>query len=134
MSLSNHLDRMQQACASVTQQHSGPLVRLFCSGLLALQEYSADYDRVVDDQNPFYKEFIQCSQQEAIDLDEIFGLFECMVIFIRMRQMASPHITLSTNEQQVLEYFETCGEWTDSDNSMVCRWYWQRLPAKHCDH
>ena len=134
MSLSDHLDRMQQACASVTQQHRGPLVRLFCSGLLALQEYRADYDRIVDDQNPFYKEFTLSSKQDDISVDEIFSLFECLVLFIRMRQMASPHITLSTNEQQVLEYFETCGEWTDSDDSMVCRWYWQRLPAARCTH
>ena len=134
MSLSDHLDRMQQACASVTQQHSGPLVRLFCSGLLALQEYSADYDQVVDDQNPFYKEFIQCSQQDAIGLDEIFGLFECMVIFIRMRQMASPHSALSNKEQRVLDYFESSEEWTGQDDTMVYQWYWKLLPAKRCDH
>ena len=134
MSLSNHLARMQQACASVTQQHSGPLVRLFCSGLLALQEYRADYDLIVDDQNPFYQEFTTCSQQDAIGVDELFCMFECLVIFIRMRQMASPHITLSPSEQSVLDYFETCGEWTDHDDTLVCQWYWKRLPKKCCDH
>ena len=134
MSLSDHLDRIQQVCAKATQQHNGPFENIFRSGLLAIQEYRADYDLIVDDQNPFYQEFTTCSQQDAIGIDEMFSLFECLVIFIRMRQMASPHITLSPSEQSVLDYFETCGEWTDHDDTLVCQWYWKRLPKKCCDH
>ena len=134
MSLSDHLDRIQQVCAKATQQHNWPLENIFRSGLLAIQEYQSDYDLIVDDQNPFYQEFTHCSQQDAISADEMFSLFECMVIFIRMRQMASPHIALSPSEQAVLDYFETCGEWTDHDDTMVCQWYWKRLPKKCCDH
>ena len=134
MSLSDHLDRIQQVCAKATQQHNGPFENIFRSGLLAIQEYRADYDLIVDDQNPFYQEFTTCSQQDAIGVDEMFSLFECLVIFIRMRQMASPHTKLSPSEQGVLDYFETCGEWTDRDETLVCQWYWKRLPKKCCDH
>ena len=134
MSLSDHLDRIQQVCAQATQQHNWPLENIFRSGLLALQEYRAEYDSIVDDKNPFYQEFTHCSQQDAIGVDELFSLFECLVIFIRMRQMANPHIALSASEQQVLEYFETCGEWTDCDDTVVSQWYWKQLPKKCRNH
>ena len=134
MSLSDHLDKIQCICAKATQQHNWPLENIFRSGLTALREYCSDYDQIVDDQNPFYKEFTFCSQQDSVSVDELFSLFECLVIFIRMRQMAKPHLPLSTTEQQVLHYFETCGEWTACDNTMVCQWYWQHLPQKCCNH
>lgn len=134
MSLSDHLDKIQHVCAKAAQRYNWPLESIFRSGLTALCEHQSDYDKIVDDQNPFYKEFTFCSQQDAISVDELFSLFECLVIFIRMRQMANPHTALSTTEQQVLDYFENCGEWTACDDTMVCQWYWKRLPHKSCNH
>ena len=49
MSLSDHLDRIQQVCAKATQQHNGPFENIFRSGLLANQEYRAGYDLIVDE-------------------------------------------------------------------------------------
>ena len=134
MSLSDHLDKIQQVLDTATQQHNWPLKNVFCSGLRAIQASSSDYDQIVDDQNPFYKEFTLCSQQDVISADELFSLFECMVIFIRMRQIAKPNIALSNTEKNVLHFFETCGEWTACDDTMVCQWYWKRLPGKCSKH
>ena len=61
-------------------------------------------------------------------------MFECIVIFIRMRQMAKPHTALSATEQEVLEYFETSDEWQDSDDTLVSQWYWKHLPEKCRNH
>lgn len=134
MSLSDHVDRIQQVCATATQQHNWPLKNIFCSGLRAIQDSRSVYDLIVDDQNPFYQEFTLCSQQDAISTDELFSLFECMVIFIRMRQMTKPHMALSDTEKSVLHFFETCGEWTACDETMVCQWYWKHLPQECCNH
>lgn len=134
MSLSDHLDRIQQACEQAAQQHNWSLEDIFYSGLLALKEHRAEYDTIVDDKNPFYQEFASCSQEDALGVDELFSLFECMVIFIRMRQMATPRMALSATEQEVLEYFETSGEWTDGDDTVVSQWYWKRLPEKCRNH
>ena len=134
MSLSDHLDRIQQICRQAAHQQNWSLENIFCSGLLALKEHRAEYDTIIDDKNPFYKEFTSCSQQDALGVDELFCMFECIVIFIRMRQMAKPHTALSATEQEVLEYFETSDEWQDSDDTMVSQWYWKHLPEKCSNH
>ena len=134
MPLSDHLDRIQQICGQAAQQQNWSLENIFCSGLLALKEHRAEYDTIVDDKNPFYQEFTSCSQQDALGIDELFSLFECLVIFIRMRQMAKPQTALSATEQGVLEYFETSGEWTDDDDTVVCQWYWKHLPESSRNH
>ena len=134
MSISDQLDRIQHVCAQAKQQHNWPLENIFCSGLLALKEHRAEYDTIVDDKNPFYREFTNCSQQDALGVDELFCMFECIVIFIRMRQMAKPHTALSATEQEVLEYFEASDEWQDSDDTMVSQWYWKHLPEKCRNH
>ena len=134
MSLSDHLDRIQQICRQAAHQQNWSLENIFCSALLALKEHRAEYDTIIDDKNPFYKEFTSCSQQDALGVDELFCMFECIVIFIRMRQMAKPHTALSATEQEVLEYFEASDEWQDSDDTMVSQWYWKHLPEKCCNH
>lgn len=134
MSLSDHLDRIHQVCGQIAEQHNWSLEDIFCSGLLALKENCAEYDTLVDEKNPFYLEFSSCSQQESLGIDDLFSLFECLVIFIRMRQMANPHTALSDTEQEVLEYFETSGEWIDGDDTLVSQWYWKHLPEKCCNH
>ena len=134
MPISDHLDHLQRVCAKAVQQHSWPLEKIFRSGLMSIREYSADYDTLIDDSNPFYQEFTQCSQQEAISEDDLFSLFECLVIFIRMRQMVAPDLRLSAKEQSVLEYFETCGEWTACDETVVSQWYWKHLPETSRHH
>ena len=134
MSLSDHLDRIQQICRQAAHQQNWSLENIFCSALLALKEHRAEYDTIIDDKNPFYKEFTSCSQQDALGVDELFCMFECIVIFIRMRQMAKPHTALSATEQEVLEYFETSDEWLDSDDTLVSQWYWKHLPEKCCNH
>ena len=134
MSLSDHLDRIQQICRQVAHQQNWSLENIFCSALLALKEHRAEYDTIIDDKNPFYKEFTSCSQQDALGVDELFCMFECIVIFIRMRQMAKPHTALSATEQEVLEYFETSDEWLDSDDTLVSQWYWKHLPEKCRSH
>ena len=134
MSLSDHLDRIQQICRQVAHQQNWSLENIFCSGLLALKEHRAEYDTIIDDKNPFYKEFTSCSQQDALGVDELFCMFECIVIFIRMRQMAKPHTALSATEREVLEYFETSDEWLDSDDTLVSQWYWKHLPEKCRSH
>ena len=134
MPLSDHLELMQRLCAKVREGHERPFEKLFRSGLMSIREFSADYDDIVDEQNPFYQEFAKYLHQDALETEDLFSLFECMVIFIRMRQMARSGIELSVREQNVLDYFESCGEWASRDNTLVSNWYWKQLPAKQRSH
>ena len=134
MPLSDHLELMQRLCAKVREGHERPFEKLFRSGRMSIREFSADYDAIVDEQNPFYQEFAKYLHQDALETEDLFSLFECMVIFIRMRQMARPELKLSPREQGILDYFESCGEWASRDNTLVCNWYWKQLPGTHCGH
>ena len=134
MPLSDHFELMHRVCAKVRQQNDWPLESYFRSGLVSLKEFSAEYDSIVDEKNPFYQEFTKYLNQDALETDDLFSLFECLVIFIRMRQMARSGIELSVREQNVLDYFESCGEWASRDNTLVSNWYWKQLPAKQRSH
>ena len=134
MPLSDHLELMQRLCAKAGQDHECPIETHFRAGLMSLKEFSTDYDAIVDEHNPFYQEFTKYLNQDALETDDLFSLFECLVIFIRMRQMACSGIELSVREQNVLDYFESCGEWASRDNTLVSNWYWKQLPAKQRSH
>ena len=134
MPLSDHLELMQRLCAKAGQDHKCPFEKHFRSGFMSLKEFSTDYDSIVDEHNPFYQEFTKYLNQDALETDDLFSLFECLVIFIRMRQMARSGIELSVREQNVLDYFESCGEWASRDNTLVSNWYWKQLPAKQRSH
>ena len=105
MPLSDHLELMQRLCAKAGQDHECPFEKHFRSGIMSLKEFSTDYDAIVDEHNPFYQEFTKYLKQDALETDDLFSLFECLVIFIRMRQMARSGLELSLREQSVLDYF-----------------------------
>jgi len=126
MPLSNYFDRMKRLCVEAGPKN-WPLKKYFRSGLASLKENSADYDSILKDDNPFFQEFTHCLKQESISDEDWFSLFECVVIFIRMRQASASK--LSQPEQDVLHYFETCGEWNPHDDTIVSHWYWGRIPA-----
>ncbi|WP_298995474.1 hypothetical protein [uncultured Desulfovibrio sp.] len=134
MPLSDHLELMQRLCAKAGQGHECPFEKHFLSGIMSLKEFSTDYDAIVDEHNPFYQEFTKYLNQDALETDDLFSLFECLVIFIRMRQMARSGLELSPKEQSVLDYFESCGEWASRDNTLVSNWYWKQLPGKQRSH
>ncbi len=134
MPLSDHLELMQRLCAKAGQDHKCPFEKHFRSGFMSLKEFSTDYDAIVDEHNPFYQEFTKYLNQETLETDDLFSLFECLVIFIRMRQMTRPGVELSLREHSVLDYFESCGEWASRDNTLVSNWYWKQLPAKQRSH
>lgn len=134
MPLSDHLELMQRLCAKAGQDHECLFEKHFRSGIMSLKEFSTDYDAIVDEHNPFYQEFTKYLKQDALETDDLFSLFECLVIFIRMRQMARSGLELSLREQSVLDYFESCGEWASRDDTLVSNWYWKQLPDKQRNH
>lgn len=81
MPLSDHLELMQRLCAKAGQNHECPFEKHFRSGIMSLKEFSTDYDAIVDEHNPFYQEFTKYLKQDALETDDLFSLFECLVIF-----------------------------------------------------
>ncbi len=131
MPLSSHHTAMERLYTASTAQASPlPTRRLFSQGLKYLLEHSASFDTCVGEDNPFYQEFIM-RLQNGISMDEdCFGLFECLAIFFRIRQIVEKGRGLSEVESQVLHYFETCGEWEPQDSTVVSHWYWWRIPSQ----
>lgn len=130
MHLSTCVDQIQDILLTSPSHGLGdwPLAGLFRTGLKTIQKHRGDYDAIIDDHNPFLQEFSHYAQCGVQDDGDWFSLFECMVIFIRMRQMARRHGKLSPEERAILEYFEGCEEWRPQDDKLVCSWYWHRIP------
>ena len=130
MPLSTYRDNMAQLySARVAHASSEPIHLLFCQGLKFLMEYSADFDRCVPEENPFYQEFIKLLETGIVSDEDCFSLFECLAIFFRLRQQKSPERAPSDIERQILRHFEHCGEWQPQDNTLVSLWYWWRIPS-----
>lgn len=127
MSPSDTVARIRVLCDSMNFQERPDLMPALMAGLQAMQERGPSYDALLDEGNPFFREFLAYSSRTSLSGDDCFGLFECLAIFVRMRQMA--HQELSKAEINVLEYFESCGEWDEQDGSMVSRCYWGCLPV-----
>ena len=100
---------------------------LFCRSLRYLIEHAEEFDGCVPEDNIFYKEFAELLAKGFSTEEECFSLFECMVIFFRLRQCAGKG-EASPVERDVLAHFEQCGEWRRDDETLVCEWYWRRIP------
>ena len=123
-------DRVQHICAnSSLWDVQPPFMAHFHAGLQCLQAHGAEYDVLLDKNNPFYREFAAYAHRDRLCCDDCFCLFECIVIFIRMRQMACANHRLTPSEHQVLQFFETCGEWDARDDKLVSRCYWSCIPS-----
>lgn len=129
MTLSVSFASVRQLCAGSGSGDSLPFMGVLRNGLGALCERSRLYDTLVGEANPFRREFTAYALRSALRDDDWFCVFECLVIFIRIRQLSDREAALSVQEQAVLDYFENCGEWAPEDESLVSRCYWNCLPA-----
>ena len=100
---------------------------LFCRSLRYLIGHAEEFDGCVPEDNIFYKEFVDLLSKGFSSEEECFSLFECMVIFFRLRQCAG-NGEVSPVERDVLRHFEECGEWRREDETLVCEWYWRLIP------
>ena len=131
MPLSSHHKAMERLYTASTAQASPlPTHRLFSQGLKYLLEHSSSFDICVGEDNPFYQEFILRLQNDISMDEDCLGLFECLAIFFRIRQIVEKGRALSEAEGRVLHYFETCGEWEPQDSTVVSHWYWWRIPSQ----
>ena len=120
MSLSSHQKAMERLyTASVSHAASRPAQKLFSQGLKHLLENCPAFDACVDEDNPFYQEFVLQLPTSVCLEEDCLSLFECLAIFFRLRQMAASGIPLTDIERKVLHYFETCGEWQPHDATIV---------------
>lgn len=129
MSLSRHRNELKKLYAArIAHASSDPRQVLFCRSLRYLIEHAEEFDACVPDDNPFYREFAALLTTGFASEEDCFSLFECVVIFFRLRQCARGMAAPSPVERDVLRHFEQCGEWRPEDATLVCEWYWRRIP------
>lgn len=130
MPLSAYQDAMKKLySARLAHVSSEPTQLLFCRGLKYLLDHTAVFDACVDENNPFYQEFVNLLNAGLTNDEDCFSLFECLAIFFRLKQHENPDQAQSDIEKQVLNYFESSGEWQPQDNTLVSLWYWWRIPS-----
>lgn len=130
MSLSRHRNDLEKLYAArIAHASADPRQVLFCRSLRYLIEHAEEFDACVPEDNPFYQEFAALLAQGFGSEEDCFSLFECVVIFFRLRQCFRGRAEPSPVERDVLGHFEQCGEWRPEDTTLVCEWYWRRIPT-----
>ena len=129
MPLSHHRKSLEKLYAArIAHASTDPRQVLFCRSLRYLIDHAEEFDACVPEDNLFYREFEALLKAGFSSEEDCFSLFECVVIFFRLRQCAGAGDE-SAVVRDVLTHFEDCGEWQPEDETLVCDWYWRLIPA-----
>ncbi len=129
MPLSQHRKSLEKLYAArIAHASTDARQVLFCRSLRYLIDHAEDFDACVPENNLFYREFEALLKAGFSSEEDCFSLFECVVIFFRLRQCAGAGEE-SAVVRDVLRHFEDCGEWQPEDETLVCDWYWRLIPS-----
>lgn len=129
MPLSQHRKSLEKLYAArIAHASADDRQVLFCRSLRYLIDHAEEFDACVPEDNLFYREFEALLKAGFNSEEDCFSLFECVVIFFRLRQCAGAGDE-SAVVRDVLTHFEDCGEWQPEDETLVCDWYWRLIPA-----
>lgn len=82
------------------------------------------FDVSVRHSSSFLQEFFHYIENKDISEEACFSLFECIAVIFREKSLCRQQHAKNPVETSVLHYFETCGEWSRTDNTMITTWYW----------
>lgn len=110
---------------------------LVCTGLKHLTDKARDFDLCVDCDSAQSKHFFSelaslkaGSPAPADPADCWLCLFEDLALFFREKFLRHPEDRVPEAEQNVMDYFESSGEWHPEDAHLVSHAYWVGLPEK----
>ncbi len=121
------------------ESHGFEVPRLTADGLACLARNALAFDEAVLVPSPFSEHFSQVvSSFAAPDTPEkiedpaalAFSLLEDLVVFFRERFLKQGCMPLEDVESEVLNYFETCGEWYPTDGTLISDWYYVQVPVR----
>lgn len=128
-----YVEQMHNSCELLNKNHeSGTQIgRLVCKGLEQVAHQSTRYDALVASTFPFKQHFFDLlTSLRTVEDGTFFALFEDLALFVRIRMLKEGMDALSQAEKDILNYFETCGEWQQDDRSLVAESYWYKLPEQ----
>ncbi len=122
--------------AEAKHPHFGLLYAACAAGLRAWEARRGFYRKTLDAARPFLAELENHiirifagsggltpeNEQEAA-----FVMVECLACMIREVALTSGAET--PDEEAVLSYFETCGEWRSNDGHLASEYFFKRIPA-----
>lgn len=107
------------------------------TGLKHLADRARDFDVCVDCDSAQSKHFFSelaslkgDSARPADPADCWLCLLEDLALFFRERFLRHPEEHVPEEEQMVMDYFESSGEWHPEDAKLVSQAYWVGLPEK----
>lgn len=137
-----HIAHLRTACEALHThpEAASPMGRLVCAGLQELTSRAADFDAVVSSELHFKKHFLRLVTSlhvptrsmagEINDNGLILEMFEDLALVARTRFLSLGAGAISEAEHSILSYFEACGQWLKTDDTLVSRSYWYDLPEK----
>lgn len=133
MPFSTHLQSLNSIHDALASLQSPTLIQsLVCEATGHIAENCTIFNGCVTLDTPFMREFFASLDARDLENDEeaVFALFECLAIFFREKRLRMGGSKLAPQEEAVLNYFESSGNWPPDDHTMVNDWYWYKLPRK----
>lgn len=133
MPFSTHLQSLNSIHHALSAVESPTLIQsLVCEATGHIAENCTIFNGCVSLDTPFLREFFVSlnARDLATDEEAVFALFECLAIFFREKRLRMGGTKLAPQEQSVLTYFESSGNWPPDDHTIVNDWYWHKLPKK----
>ena len=108
-----------------------PLGRLVCSGLALFVRRAEEFDDNIHPNPSLQEHFLSLMTSGPTSGDTLWWLevFEDIALFVREKCLRCGAVRHSA-ERAILYYFESCGEWSVSSSTLVCRMYWHMLPKR----
>lgn len=140
-SLAGLLPKIPSAALSEESAHEGEIRGITARGLKCLAHNAPAFDETVLVPSPFTEHFERViglfgGREERLaqfsqDPGAIaFTILEDLSVFFRERLLKQGCVPLETAESNVLKWFETCGEWSPADGTLVSDWYYVQVPAR----
>lgn len=101
------------------------LGKFVCSGIQQLIKLAEPMDKTIPPNCPFKQHFFYTINNLPLcDEGHWLELFEDLAYFFKQYYTSFPDSYIPIECQQIMKYFESCGEWTPQDGKLISIRYW----------
>lgn len=101
------------------------LGKFVCIGIQQLIQLAEAMDESIHENCPFKQHFFHTLKELPLcDEGHWLELFEDLAFFFKQHYTLLPKSHIPPECQQIMTYFESCGEWTPQDGTLISTNYW----------
>ncbi len=126
-----HLYALPEHTPDHTPERSGALAaHMLRTALSALADHTPAYDLLCSRNSPFFSHFSGTITRVTLNDEDIFGLLEDSLIFIREKTLRTSPLHAVPHESELLEWMERSGHWSPGDGTLFSTSFYFDIPLQ----